>query len=480
MRAIVVGAGGTTRDLLRRLGELWEVCVIDVDDARLAEAGAVRAIETILGDGSSRLTLERAGIAEAEAIVVATGDDAVNLEVCRLAKQVGLLTIVAAVAQPERLAAYREAGISAVSSDSLAARHLELSLEPRRVASMAFARGKAEAIEFRIADDSPVRGIELRDLRAESWLVAAILRDNQLIVPHGDTALRTGDQVTVVGSAADFPLIVRTFTAGASRFPLDYGKRVAVILDSRTDLDGPVAEAVNLTRNTRASSLLLVHRRIEGISDETRARDIEAMLDEAEERAAGVETKRRPVSGPPERALASVIRDESVGVIVLAAPHAGLLRRMRVVRALRAAARLGLPVLFSRGTHPYHRLVSPARETASGLAAARAAIDVAADGKGDITGAAIVTPLFLTGTDGRHNALQALTRLREEAAVQGVTVHRELRQGNPIRLLTEMAGESDLLVLAVPGRRPTLLRPGIAGHVLSRTSVSVLTVPAGS
>jgi nucleotide-binding universal stress UspA family protein len=153
---------------------------------------------------------------------------------------------------------------------------------------------------------------------------------------------------------------------------------------------------------------------------------------------------------------------------------------MRVVRALRAAARLGLPVLFSRGTHPYHRLVSPARETASGLAAARAAIDVAADGKGDITGAAIVTPLFLTGTDGRHNALQALTRLREEAAVQGVTVHRELRQGNPIRVLTEMAGESDLLVLAVPGRRPTLLRPGIAGHVLSRTSVSVLTVPAGS
>jgi len=480
MKAIVVGAGGTTRDLLRRLGELWEIVVVDIDEDRLAEAAAVRSIEMIKGDGSSRITLERAGIAEADAVVAATNDDDVNLEVCRLAKRVGLLRIVAVAAQPERLAAYREAEIAAISPHSLTARQLELSLEPRRVASTAFARGRAEAIEFRIADDSPVRGIVLRDLHAESWLIAAILRDNELIVPHGNTVLRTDDQVTVVGSAADFPLIVRTFTAGASRFPLDYGKRVAVILDSRGDLDGPVAEAINLTRNTQASSLLLVHRRIEGISDDTHARDIEAMLDEAEERAAGVEINRRPVSGTPMRALASVIRDESVGVVVLAAPQSGWFGRARAVRALRVAANLGLPVLFSRGTHPYQQLVAPARDTNSGSAASRAAIDVAAHGKGEMIGAAIVPPMFLTGADGRNNALHSLTRLREEAAVQGVTVHRKLRQGNPVRVLIEMARESNLLVLGMAVRTPTWLLPGIVGHVLSRTTVSVLTVPAGS
>jgi len=480
MKAIVVGAGGTTRDLLRRLGELWEIVVVDIDEDRLAEAAAVRSIEMINGDGSSRITLERAGIAEADAVVAATNDDDINLEVCRLAKRVGLLRIVAVAAQPERLAAYREAEIAAISPHSLTARQLELSLEPRRVASTAFARGRAEAIEFRIADDSPVRGIVLRDLHAESWLIAAILRDNELIVPHGNTVLRTDDQVTVVGSAADFPLIVRTFTAGASRFPLDYGKRVAVILDSRGDLDGPVAEAINLTRNTQASSLLVVHRRIEGISDDTHARDIEAMLDEAEERAAGVEINRRPVSGPPMRALASMIRDESVGVVVLAAPQSGWFGRARAVRALRVAANLGLPVLFSRGTHPYQQLVAPARDTNSGSAAARVAIDVAAYGKGEVTGAAIVPPMFLTGADGRDNALRSLTHLREEAAVQGVTVHRKLRQGNPVRVLIEMAGESNLLVLGMAARTPTWLLPGIVGNVLSRTTVSVLTVPTGS
>ena len=327
MKAIVVGAGGTTRDLLRRLGELWEICVVDIDEERLAAAAAVRSVETIVGDGSSRVVLDRAGIADADAVVAATNDDEVNLEVCRLAKRGGLIRIVAIAAEPERLAAYREAEIAAISPHSLTARQLELSLEPRRVASTAFARGRAEAIEFRIAEDSPVRGIVLRDLHAESWLIAAILRDNELIVPHGNTVLRTDDQVTVVGAAADFPLIVRTFTAGAARFPLDYGKRVAVILDSRTDLDGPVREAINLTRNTQATSLLLVHRRIEEIQDDTHARDIEAMLDEAEEHAAGVEINRRPVSGPPLRAMSSVIRDESVGVIVIPAPQPGLFGR---------------------------------------------------------------------------------------------------------------------------------------------------------
>ena len=180
------------------------------------------------------------------------------------------------------------------------------------------------------------------------------------------------------------------------------------------------------------------------------------------------------------RALASVIRDESVGVVVLAAPQSGWFGRARAVRALRVAANLGLPVLFSRGTHPYQQLVAPARDTNSGSAAARAAIDVAAYGKGEVTGAAIVPPMFLTGADGRDNALRSLTRLREEAAVQGVTVHRKLRQGNPVRVLIEMAGESNLLVLGMAARTPTWLLPGIVGHVLSRTTVSVLTVPAGS
>lgn len=477
MKAIVIGAGGATRDLLRRLGDLWEITTIDLKPERLAAATGIRPITTIEGDGSSRVVLDRAGLSEADALVAATNDDDVNLEVCRIAKQAGLLRIVAVSAAPERATDYRELRIPVVSPHGLTARQLEISLEPRRVSSTAFAHGRAEAIEFRIAADSPVRGIALRDLHAESWLIAAILRDDQLIVPHGDAVLRTGDLVTVVGSAADFSLIVRTFTAGAARFPLDFGKRVAVVLDAERDLE-TVDEAIYLTRNTQASSLLLVHRRQEGLRDDAHAAEIDRLLEAADERADGVEVRRRPVSGPPVRSLVGVTADESVGVVVVPAPPRGWLARPRTTRVLQLAERLGLPVLIARGSHPYHRMAAPARGTPSGSVAARAAIDIASFVNGSVAGISVVPPIFLTGTDGRDAALRALTHLREEASVQGVAVQRMLRQGNPVRVLAELGEESELIVVGAPTRSASWLRPGIVGQLIMRSTRSVLVVPS--
>ena len=65
MKVIIVGAGGTTRDLLRRLSPSWEVVVVDTDAERLALAAAVREVETFTGDGSSRVVLDRLPLDEA-------------------------------------------------------------------------------------------------------------------------------------------------------------------------------------------------------------------------------------------------------------------------------------------------------------------------------------------------------------------------------------------------------------------------------
>lgn len=480
MKAIVVGSGGAARALLRRLGDLWEVTVIDVDPARLALAQKVRSIETLEGDGSSKVVLDRAGLSDADALVAATYDDDVNLEVCRIAQAAGLIRLAAVVADPDRLGDYRTIGVPAFSGANLTARQLELSLEPRRVSSTAFAHGRAEAIEFEIAPDSPVRGQSLRDLASQSWLVAAILRGDHLIVPHGNTILETGDLVTVVGAAADFSLLVRTFTAGQARFPLDWGQRIVAVLTSREDLDGPIAEAISVTRNSQASSLLIVHRKLESIRDEAEATAVGSMLEEIEARAEGVEVRFRAVSDAPMKALASVVADESTGVVVLAAPTGGVFRRFRAAAALRMAHRLDRPVLFSRGTHPYEQIVAPARNSAPGWAAARAAIDLAAFGKAEMTGVAAVPPVFITGSDGRDEALRALIRLREEAAVQGVPVRRRLRQGNPVKILQEAADSAGLVVVGMPERGSGLLRPGIVGLLLTRTSASTLVVPVQS
>lgn len=478
MKVIIVGAGGTARELLRRLGELWDVTLVDTDESVFAPARSIRAFEEVVGDGSSALVLKRAGIDVADTLIAATRDDDVNLEACRIAQEAGLLRVVGVVATPERLGAYRELGITVVSPHTAAARRLEVELEPRRVTSTEFAQGMAEAIEFQIAPDSTVRDKALRDLHSETWVVAAVLRDGELIVPHGDTRLVAGDRVTVVGRASDFPTIVKTFTGGESRFPLNFGRKVAVALDGSDDLDGSVSEALSLVRNTQASGLLVVHRDPDLQRDPAKAEEVEELLAKLETRGDGVDLTYHAVAGDVDTALREVSTVESIGVIVVPAPVGGrLLGRFRVAAVVADYAGLGVPLLLSRGTHPYASVVVPARRTAAGEAAGRAGIDIARTSGAMLTGVAVVPPIFVGDDNDVERAKLAAAWLRQEAAVQGIQPRRKVRRGNPIKVLEEAAAEASLVVLGMPQAPIRALRPGTTGEVIRRSAASVLLVP---
>ncbi|MGI9642576.1 MAG: NAD-binding protein, partial [Acidimicrobiia bacterium] len=90
MRAVVVGAGASARELIRRLGDSWSVTVIDPDPDRLRLAEKIRDVETVEGDGSSVVVLRDAGIDHAVTVVAATGSDDVNIEVAKLAREAGV------------------------------------------------------------------------------------------------------------------------------------------------------------------------------------------------------------------------------------------------------------------------------------------------------------------------------------------------------------------------------------------------------
>jgi trk system potassium uptake protein len=478
VKAIVVGAGGVTRELLRRLAALWEVTIVENSEQRLSRIQAVDGVRTVLGDGTSRLVLEKAGLADAEAVVAATDNDEVNLEVCRIAKQSGILRIAAVAANIEQLPAYREMGVTAFSPGSLLARRIELSLEPRRITSMAFADGRAEAIEFHVAPDSPVRDKALRELGAAHWVVGAVLRNEQLIIPHGDTILQAGDRVTVVGEGAHFSEIVRTFTAGEARFPLDFGKRIAVVVEQEEDLAGPVSEAASLVRNSAATSLLLVYRDPASLRDEEMAHHIRALLDRVQAVTAGVEVDHRPTPIPPSRALPGLCRSESIGTLVVRRPvGTNFLLRLRRSKAVQLAWRARVPVLVACGTFPYGHILTPARQTRAGEAAGRAAIDLASYAKAKLTGVAVVDPLFLAGAEAPRKAREDIGWLRQEAAMQKVQVHSRISRGNPVRVMLEAGAAADLIVLGIGSEAAFWSRVSIASHVAARSMKSVLLVP---
>jgi Trk K+ transport system NAD-binding subunit len=503
VQLIVVGAGGITRDLLRGLSEAWQVTVVDNDQERLELLRGVRAGETRLelGDGTSRVVLERAGLDRTDAVVAAIGNDRANLEVCRIARSAGVPRIAAVAAGPESINAYRGEDFVAFSPARLTARRLEIQLEPRRVSSAAFAEGMAQAVEFRIAADSPLVGRPLRELELERTLIAAISRRGALIVPHGANVLEEGDLVTVVCATADYPMVVRTFTTATARFPADFGSLVAVRLHSPEDLERLVPEAIHLVRNSAAEGLLLLHRpmapgaeapaKVAGgngdVDDDgepgpeeavpepsAETREIRALIDAATERAEGITVTEAPVESGSAEAVITAARAAHAGVTVLPPPGG----RFATVGLLRVALAQHVAVLLARGaTGGYRTILAPARETPAGRAASQAAIDLAVQSKAQLTGIAVRPPAFMAGSEARAEAVVALGRMREAASVQGIHLRRMVREGNPVRILRAEAASADLLVMGLPSTTPRVWAPGIAGHLVLRAPCSVLLVP---
>jgi len=135
--------------------------------------------------------------------------------------------------------------------------------------------------------------------------------------------------------------------------------------------------------------------------------------------------------------------------------------------------------MLSRGSHPYRRILVPARHTPSGRAAVRAAIDLARFSKGQLHCSAILDPVFISGPHPPTDARDAMAWVEEEAAVHGVDVEGTICRGNPVRKLLELARSSDLVVLGVDVTHGWMApRMGIGRLVAQRAPRSVLLVPA--
>jgi len=308
-------------------------------------------------------------------------------------------------------------------------------------------------------------------------VVAAILRDGGLVVPHGNTRLLTGDRVTVVGSAADFAQVVRTFAGGVSRFPLNFGRKVVVPVANQADRDKAVNEAAYFVRNSNAAGLIVVHRDVEGIKNKAEADAFQEILDTVSVDELGVDVDLRAVDGDLYKGCVTVSNEESVGVIVVPFRERSLFRPFaKIPSVLDSLSAAGVPVLFTRGDAAYTTIVAPARQTVSGDVAGRAAIDIAKRSGAKVLGVAVANPVFM-GTDDLMEKRGATAWLRREAAVQEVDVERHVVRGNPVKVLSDATARDTLLVVSMPRTPVRRISPGIGVWAAARGRGSVLFVP---
>jgi trk system potassium uptake protein TrkA len=203
----IAGAGsvGTAiaKDLLAN-GH-W-VLVIEQDVDLVKRLELTLAVNWLAADACEVSSLDAAGLATVDVVVAATGDDEDNLVVSLLAKQeFAVPRVVARVNHPKNQWLFTESwGVDVfVSTPQLLTALVEEAVSVGSlVRLLQFEGGTAHLVEITLAEDSPAGGVAIADLDfPRDGVVVAVVRDDRLVVPRGDTVLQPDDEVLVLVTA---------------------------------------------------------------------------------------------------------------------------------------------------------------------------------------------------------------------------------------------------------------------------------------
>jgi len=447
-RVLVIGGGDTGLEVVRQLLDSVEVVVLDLEPeavaARLGEASGGPGIQFLKGDGASPLALADAP-PDVDSIVVATAPDRVTLEVC---KAVGTAfkgaPVWALTREPALLPRFAELGVSALSAPTVAAAALAAQAAEKSPIATCVGLRDGELLLTEILPHSSVVGKSLAALSPARWLVAAIYRDDRLVVPHGDTTFQEGDRVLLVGDHQILPIIARYLKTGHSEFPMQFGTSVAV--PNPELARSAAAESAYLVENTRADRVVVL----------------------------------APPPGGEERDLQATLRGVGAGVLVLDASHLKLSQKLgfRQGPLQRPLDACEIPILIPNGSYPYGRIMYAVINEALDGETASMAIDVARMFDAELTFAAAFPPEFVAGAGFAVQMRETLARLEAMADAYDLKANTLELQGNPVNSLRKAAAEFDLVVLGwKKGSRATPLRPSVETNLLHSLDKSVLVLP---
>jgi Trk K+ transport system NAD-binding subunit len=195
-------------DLLRRLGEQVAIVTLPTREEWLRAAKEAGA-DVIIGDARDESTLERAGIAGAQALLAMADKDLINVEIALDAKRLRSdLPIVVRIFD-QNLAGQLEAAFDirrALAMSVLAAPHFVAAALGEQVAGAFRMDGSLLVVGQRLLEGSSGSPTSVREVAVRHNLsVLSVGRGEEMTVgPPPDMELRPGDRVSVLGDNRDW------------------------------------------------------------------------------------------------------------------------------------------------------------------------------------------------------------------------------------------------------------------------------------
>jgi trk system potassium uptake protein len=201
LRRVIVAGGSREAWFLAHMLEDHRIdcTIIEADRRRALQlAEELRRSLVFHGDATDLDLLEMEAIGDADGFVAYTGSDETNLLSCLLAKSLGARKVVSLIDRFDYIPLVARVGVDAAVSPRMAAVNAILSYVRRgSVLAVATLKGTlAQGIEFNVTSRFPYAGRPLAETRFPAGsLIGAIIRDEKVIIAHGDDSILVGDRV---------------------------------------------------------------------------------------------------------------------------------------------------------------------------------------------------------------------------------------------------------------------------------------------
>ena len=202
MKIMIVGGGKVGAYLAAfLLKEGYEVKLIEMRKEEIPQLLRDLPADVVVhGNGTDPNVLEAAGIHTVDVLAPVTGVDEVNLVIANLARfEFDVPRIIARVNHPKNVWMFTpEMGVDVAlnQADLLGSLIVEEMSLGDMMTLLKLRKGQYSLVVEKVAPTAKAVGMKLKDLNLpDQCVIAAVIRDGELFVPHGESMLQEMDEI---------------------------------------------------------------------------------------------------------------------------------------------------------------------------------------------------------------------------------------------------------------------------------------------
>jgi amino acid transporter/K+/H+ antiporter YhaU regulatory subunit KhtT len=229
MNVLIIGGGNQGSNIADRLlkqdefrmvfrSSEYQITFIEQDEENCEKLEQRFNVPIFHGDGTKQEVLEQVEPHKMDVAIAATNDDQRNSIIALQAKRLGIKRVIAIARDPAYVSLLEDNDIVCISAPYATAAMIENYLDRPSVADLfEIESGVASLIDMEVPKNGRVVGNMIQEIDIpDQCVVAALIRDEEFVVPRGQTEIREGDHVIFVGPSVAIQAAHKIFSAAKS------------------------------------------------------------------------------------------------------------------------------------------------------------------------------------------------------------------------------------------------------------------------